>query len=1128
MNRAYSLVWNDAQGGWCAVGETARRRGKSRGGKQLIAAAGVSLLGLAASSAFALPTGGEIAAGKADIATSTDGKTMSINQHTDKLVTNWQDFSVGGGERVSFHQLSNQSIALNRVIGTNGSQIHGQIDANGKVFVVNPNGVVFGAGAQVNVGGLVASTKNISDRDFLAGTYRFAGASGQSVENAGTITAADGGSVALLGARVSNTGVIRAQAGRVALGAGNAFNVNFDGNGLLNLQVEGGAMDAQVNNGGLLKADGGEVLMTARAANGLLNAVVNNSGTVEAQGLNARDGKIVLDGGLVQVGGKLNAAGGTVTTRGERVAVSRDAQVDTRGASGRTGTWTIEAANANVSAAAPEQQASTRGLVIDGGVNGNTGNGGADGAIDGTTLSRNLDTTNVALTNTSGDLTVGDAVSWTSDHALTLTSKNGSVDLKQSVKASGANAGVTANAARGIRIDDKLALTGENANLALNSGSGHTLTNDNAAVTLSGRNASFSSNGDAYQVIHDVAGLRNVDANLNGRYVLGNAIDGKGMAFRSIGANQSFNGVFDGLGNTVGNLTVTNPGAAVVGLFAVNHGRIANLGLEKITARVSVPNGGSPVSVGALAGYNMGDISNVKAKDVVVSGSGRAVVGGLVGSNLSGTIDRASVSGRVEGGRDAVQVGGLVGENLTVLWPDRGQATISNSHANVQVVSQSTGGTGGLVGFNRGIVSASTAAGSISAHANGARVGGLVGVNESGVVKASSSSANVRANHAVVAGGLVGYNGASIEASAAIGSVTVGNNGFAGGLVGDNRGKVDASTAGGNVVAGVSGVVGGLVGTNGGTILASTANGGVKAGNAATAGGLAGHNAGIVNASTANGSVDAGAGSVLGGLVGNNANKAEVIASHAHGNVSGRDSVKAGGLAGVNLGIVKSSDASGRVTVGVSSIAGGLVGENHNAVVASTAAGNVSTGSNGNAGGLVGHNAGTVTGAGASGAVTVAGAGNAGGLVGLNRGSVSSSSASGDVVAGAEGHVGGLVGENVMGASIESSSASGSATSGNNGSVGGLVGGNGGKIASSSASGTVSGGRGALLGGVAGGNFGTVERSTASGRIAYTAGYGQHYGGLAGVNTGWMRGNTVTGSAAAVPLAGINFGDIRN
>ncbi|WP_126285613.1 GLUG motif-containing protein [Burkholderia stagnalis] len=891
MNKAYSLVWNDAQGSWCAVGETARRRGKSSGGKQLVAAAGVSLLGLAASSAFALPTGGEIASGKADIATSTDGKTMSINQHTDKLVTNWQDFSVGGGERVSFHQLSNQSIALNRVIGTNGSQIHGQIDANGKVFVVNPNGVVFGAGAQVNVGGLVASTKGISDKDFLAGTYRFAGASGQSVENAGTITAADGGSVALLGARVSNTGVIRAQAGRVALGAGNAFNVNFDGNGLLNLQAEGGAVDAQVHNGGLLKADGGEVLMTARAANGLLNAVVNNSGTVEAHGLNARDGKIVLDGGLVEVGGKLNAAGGSVTTRGERVTVSRDAQVDTRGAADRTGTWTIEAANVNVN--------------------------DADGAIGAQTLSRNLDTTNVALTNTSGDLTVGGAVNWTSDHALTLTSKNGSVDLKQSVKASGANAGVTANAAGGIRIDDKVALTGENARLALNSGSGHTLTNDHAAVTLSGRNASFSANGDAYQVVHDLAGLRKFEDDPRGRYVLGNSIDGRGAQFLSIGSNwRVFEGVFDGLGNTIGNLSVSNPGSSVVGLFAINEGRIENLGLEKITAKVS----GSSVSVGALAGYNIGTISNVTAKDVVVSTSGRAIVGGLVGTNAGGTIDRASVSGRVEGGSGAMQVGGLAGENLSFAQWKGSEGVISNSHANVQVVSQSTGdfvgvnrgGTGGLVGFNQGTISASTAAGSVSANvANDAHVGGLVGVNERGFVKASSSSANVRANHYAAAGGLVGYNSGSVDASDAGGSVAVGISSRAGGLVGDNHGKVDASTASGTVVSGHSGPIGGLAGVNYGTILASTASGDVKVGNSARAGGLVGENHGRIASSSASGTVSGGRNAWLGGLMGGNFGTVERSTASGRIAYAAGDSQYYGGLAGLNRGAMTGNTVTG-------------------------------------------------------------------------------------------------------------------------------------------------------------------------------------------------------------------------
>ncbi|MCA8275588.1 filamentous hemagglutinin N-terminal domain-containing protein [Burkholderia sp. AU30280] len=1110
MNKAYSLVWNEAQGGWCAVGETARRRGKSGGGKRLVAA-GVSLLGLAAASgAYALPTGSEIMSGQADIAKSADNKTMSINQHTDKLITNWQDFSVGSGERVSFKQPTSQSIALNRVVGANGSQIHGQLDANGRVFLVNPNGVMFGAGAQVNVGGLVASTQNLSDADFLAGRYRFAGASGQSVENAGTITAADGGSVALLGARVSNTGVIRAQMGRVALGAGNAFNVNFDGNGLLNLQVESGAVDAQAHNGGLLKADGGEVLMTARAAGDLLGSVVRNSGTIEAKGLSSRAGKITLDGGEVQVGGKLDAsaqdastAGGTVTTRGERVTVSRDVQVDTRAASGRAGQWTIEAANAGV---------------------------GGNAAIDGETLSRNLGTTNVALTNTSGDLTVGDAVNWASDNALALTSKKGNVDLKQSLTASGANAGVTMNAAQRIRIGNNVALTGENASLALNSGSGHTLTND-AVVTLSGRNASFSANGEAYRVIHDLAGLRGVDANMNGRYVLGNAIDGKGAQFRSLGGDSaSFSGVFDGLGNSIGNLSVSNPGSAVVGLFAVNTGRIANLGLDKITARTPAGYTASPVSVGALAGYNLGDITNVKAKDVLVSGNGRAILGGLVGSNISGRIDRASVSGRVEGGRDALYVGGLVGENRTALLPDLGDATISNSRADVKVSSESAGDTGGLVGVNRGVITASTVAGSVTALARDARVGGLVGYNEGGVIKAASSSASVRAGHDATAGGLVGYNAALIDASDATGDVTVGDNGKAGGLVGENRGTIAASTAGGKVVAGASGSVGGLVGVNRATIVASTARGSVQAGNAAMAGGLVGLNEGTVRASTALGNVSAGAGSQLGGLVGRNADKAEILASDAHGKVEGRNNVKAGGLVGSNIGKVDGSSASGAVKVGAQSQAGGLVGDNNGLVAASSAGGTVSAGDDSIAGGLVGWNGaiGKVVSAYASGAVNVAGRGRAGGLVGLNWGGVSSSGASGDVVAGAGSYVGGLVGHNHMVASIDASDAIGSAKGGDGSSVGGLVGKNDGKIASSSSSGSVSGGRNARLGGVAGENFGNVDRSSSRSRIAYTAGYDQLYGGLVGLNFGWMSGNGVSGNAAAVPLAGLDFGEIRN
>ncbi|WP_123725838.1 filamentous hemagglutinin N-terminal domain-containing protein, partial [Pseudomonas protegens] len=236
MNKIYALVWNQTQGCWNVVHEGARRRRRSGSGKGLVVAV-ASLLALTGlPSAFALPTGGVVVSGSADIL--TQGPNMSINQHTDKLITNWNDFSVQANQSVNFNQPTSTSIALNRVVGVNGSNIQGQINANGRVFLINPNGVVFGQGSQVNVGGLVATTRNISDADFKAGNYKFSGTAATEVVNRGSIIAADGGSVALLGAKVRNEGTINAQNGRVALAAGNGFTVSFDDNQLLDLHVD--------------------------------------------------------------------------------------------------------------------------------------------------------------------------------------------------------------------------------------------------------------------------------------------------------------------------------------------------------------------------------------------------------------------------------------------------------------------------------------------------------------------------------------------------------------------------------------------------------------------------------------------------------------------------------------------------------------------------------------------------------------------------------------------------------------------------------------------------------------------------------------------------------------------------
>ena len=160
-----------------------------------------SLLLAFGSNAWALPTGGAVSAGAASI-TGGPG-TTTIGQATQNVAINWQGFSIGQGEAVRFVQPNSSAVALNRVVGSDPSSILGSLSANGKVFLVNPNGILFGIGAQVNVGGLVASTLNISDADFMAGRHKFAGAGNGTVVNQGSITAADGGYVALLGASVS-------------------------------------------------------------------------------------------------------------------------------------------------------------------------------------------------------------------------------------------------------------------------------------------------------------------------------------------------------------------------------------------------------------------------------------------------------------------------------------------------------------------------------------------------------------------------------------------------------------------------------------------------------------------------------------------------------------------------------------------------------------------------------------------------------------------------------------------------------------------------------------------------------------------------------------------------------------
>ena len=283
--------------------------------------------------AQALPTGGQVTAGQASI--SQGSNTMTINQGTQRTVIDWNSFNIGSGNTVQFNQPNAQSQALNRVTGGGASNIQGSLLANGQVLIQNANGVLFGKGAIVNVGSLLATTKSIDANQFMAGGPLQLSSTGTnaSVVNDGTIQAQ--GFVTLMGDQVRNSGSITtAQGGQVVLAAGDSATVALPNGQGIQLTLTNATANALVENSGTIKAEDGSVLLTARGSNTLLNTVVNLDGVTRA-------GTVVADAGStgdVTVTGRVDASnnkaggvGGTVVLSGDRVGVLGNASVDVSG-----------------------------------------------------------------------------------------------------------------------------------------------------------------------------------------------------------------------------------------------------------------------------------------------------------------------------------------------------------------------------------------------------------------------------------------------------------------------------------------------------------------------------------------------------------------------------------------------------------------------------------------------------------------------------------------------------------------------------------------------------------------------------------------------------------------------------
>ena len=352
MNRVHRTVWSSTRDAFVAVSEITTGQGK--GSRRGAATSGGGLLpfgllitGIAAAlqPVHALPLNGQVTNGNASVTQSAASTTIQQNSQTATL--NWSSFNIGRGESVVFRQPGAGAIALNRIADTSASQILGALTANGQIFLVNPNGILFGSGAQLNVGGLVASTLDIADSALSQPDKVFAGTGKGRIDNFGRIKAGEGGYVAFIGNQVGNQGSIEAARGTVAMGAGEQVTLRFDQTRLLGLAVDRNTLGNLADNQQLIQADGGRVILSAGARDSVLAGVVNNSGVVQARTVENHNGVITLGAGQVFQAGTLDAgapAGGDAgSSRVEASAVLDAGRTEATSASGRGGQVTLTA-----------------------------------------------------------------------------------------------------------------------------------------------------------------------------------------------------------------------------------------------------------------------------------------------------------------------------------------------------------------------------------------------------------------------------------------------------------------------------------------------------------------------------------------------------------------------------------------------------------------------------------------------------------------------------------------------------------------------------------------------------------------------------------------------------------------
>lgn len=1059
------------------------------------------LLAVSIQAAQANPTGGSVVNGSASF--STSGNTLTVT-NTPGTIINWQGFSIGSSEVTNFAQQSASSTVLNRVVGNDPSNILGTLRSNGRVFLINPNGILFGAGSIVDVAGLVASSLNLSDADFLAGNYQFTAVPGAgNVSNAGSITAQDNGQIYLIAPNVENSGVITAPNGEILLAAGASVDLVNTNDPNLRVNITAPAGDA--TNIGQLIASSGSL--------GLFGTVVRNSGTASADSATMQGGKIVFKASqLTEISGTVSAngtTGGNIEVLGNQVGVLDGATISANGTQGG-GTVLIggdaHGANPDVPNAQFTYVAPTATISADATQSGDGGKvvvwadnatqfGGYISARGGAASG------NGGWVEVSGKQWLGynGLVNTTAAHGLTGSLLLDPTDI--TISTNNDSPLMTWNPTGSIFSETGTATTSNLNVLTLVAQLGSTNVTVDSASAGSGTGNITVQNAIAwnspYSLTLNAAGAMAVKANITNT----DTSTTGGLSLLTAGGNINIGGNISLAGgafdvNATGG-TISMTGALNVGTFTLGGGTWKQIAvtLPGFTASTGFNvTGGTFIRAlggdGKTTPYQLADIYGVQGMGSV----------GMLGNSyvLAKNIDAAVTKNWLD--VNGAPVGfAPVGDGTTTYFTGQFDGlghTISNL-----TINRPAANNVGLFGYVSGGTSS-------------------YGIKNIGLVNASVSGAsNV--------GGLVGYY---------------------------SYGNINNSYVSGGTISATGNNVGGLVGNyytpSSGTISASYVNNGAKVTGASNVGGLVGNS---YNGSIIGSHVDSvtvtGTGSAIGGLVGYNNSISDggsgigIVNSYVNkGTVSGSSSV--GGLAGYNRGgNISGSYVSGGSVTGTSSIVGnvgGLVGYYATAAVTfsgkvwglisnSYVSGGTITAAYSNAGGLVGDNAGYISGSNVNGTTLISNANdtaaNAGGLVGLNSGIISGSYASnGSVIGNGTGfaqNFGGLVGQNT-GSINTSYVSSGKVSSAATGAhyLGGLVGDNsGGTISNTFVSGgTVSGN--SSVGGLAGNNSGSISNSYASNGVV---GNGS-VGGLVGNNAGSVSASFWNTTAAAGVKTGIGSG----